>query len=435
MTTFDAVVIGAGIAGLSAAHALQKAGQRVHVVEASDRVGGRIVRLTRNGDSAEAGAQGIHSNYRDMFTLIDEMGLTGDLVPGGGKAGFLDREGKLRVSGSNAEMLSIVGPRAAADLVQYRTRYYTLRKRMDQFEIHRDVPEYDNVTAAEALSWASKDFHDFVLRPQTHAQTGTSPEHVNLYHLVNMLRIRLGTTVSGLRTGIVTLCERLADRLSVEFGAEVETLLTTGGIVDGVRLNNGKSLKARHVVVASTIGAASRIVPAELAPAKAFLTEFTNTPIPLVFFFLDRPAPSQAYAFFGHAYQDAIYNMALDHARKTPYMAPSGKGIISAWPAYPGGAEMVGKSDHEVVSRALKDIDPMFPGIANWVEEARVVRHDWGFARYEPGAHRRVIDFKAYAKTLRGVSFAGNDYDGVHMESAVRSGLRAAADALRNLEA
>ena len=430
MQDVDTIVIGAGIAGLSAANALLRAGRKVRVLEASDRPGGRIVRLSRNGDFTEAGAQGVHSNYREMFGLIDQVGLTRDLVPSSGKFQLLDRSGMPRVSGSNADTMKIMGLRAAADLVAYRTLYYTLRKRMPQFEIVRDVPDYDNVTAAQALSWASKDFFDFVLRPQTHAQTGTSPEHTNLYHLVNMLRIRVATKVSGLRTGIVTLCERLAEAASVNYGEEVAKLLTTNGKVDGVLLSSGRTLKARHVVVACPIGGAAKIVPDEFVAAKKFLSEFTNTPLPLVFFFLDRPVDLEAYAFFAHAYQDAIYNMALNHTRKTPYMVPSGKAIISAWPAYPGGAEMITKSDADITARALKDIAPMFPGIANQIEDVRVMRHSWGLARYEPGSHRRLLEFKAHSRQLKGISFAGNDYDGVHMEAAVRNGQRAALRAM-----
>lgn len=426
MSNPDIIVVGAGIAGLTAAYTAQCAGKTVRVLEASDRPGGRIIRMTRNGDALEAGAQGIHSNYDAMFGLIEKMGLTGDLIPGGGKAQFLDRNGTPRVTSSNADMIKIVGPRGAADLALYRTRYFTLRKRMPQFEIVRYDDEYDNQTAAEALSWASPEFFDFVLRPQTHAQTGTSPEHTNLYHLVNMLRIRLATKVLGLKTGIVTLCERLAESVPVTYGAPVAKLLTTGDKVDGVLLESGATMKAQHVVVACPIGTAAKIVPDQFAPAKSFLGAFTNTPLPLVIFFLDRPVDAQPYAFFGHAYHDVIYNMALNHTRKTPFMAPSGKAIISAWPAYPGGAEMIEKSDADIIARALSDLEPMFPGIAEQVEEARVMRHSWGFARYEPGSHRRLLDFKAYASKLKGVSFAGNDYDGVHMESAVRNGQRAA---------
>ncbi|MBN2977125.1 FAD-dependent oxidoreductase [Pseudomonas sp. MAFF 301380] len=71
-------------------------------------------------------------------------------------------------------------------------------------------------------------------------------------------------------------------------------------------------------------------------------------------------------------------------------------------------------------------MEAFFPNISNWVDEAQVVRHQWGMARYAPGAHRRILDFKRHAESLHGISFAGNDFDGVHMESGVRSARRAA---------
>ncbi|MGK9146770.1 FAD-dependent oxidoreductase [Plantibacter flavus] len=57
---FDTVVVGAGVAGLTAARLLQLAGRRVVVVEARDRVGGRVWTARRDGYATDLGASWIH---------------------------------------------------------------------------------------------------------------------------------------------------------------------------------------------------------------------------------------------------------------------------------------------------------------------------------------------------------------------------------------
>ena len=72
------VVLGAGLAGLSAAYELMKAGHDVTVLEGSDRVGGRVLTLRepfRDGLHAEAGAMFILSRHTDVHAYIQEFGL------------------------------------------------------------------------------------------------------------------------------------------------------------------------------------------------------------------------------------------------------------------------------------------------------------------------------------------------------------------------
>ncbi|MET7666249.1 FAD-dependent oxidoreductase [Streptomyces sp. NPDC005373] len=56
----DTIVVGAGIAGITAARLLHAAGQRVVVLEARDRVGGRIWTDRTAGFSVDRGASWIH---------------------------------------------------------------------------------------------------------------------------------------------------------------------------------------------------------------------------------------------------------------------------------------------------------------------------------------------------------------------------------------
>jgi monoamine oxidase len=60
MDHYDTIVVGAGIAGLTAARLLTRAGQAVLVLEARDRVGGRVVTDRRYGLATDLGASWIH---------------------------------------------------------------------------------------------------------------------------------------------------------------------------------------------------------------------------------------------------------------------------------------------------------------------------------------------------------------------------------------
>src|SRR5829696_5763896 len=73
----DTVVIGAGAAGLFAARELMRAGLDVVVLEASHRVGGRVLTEfeTRAGIPIELGAEFVHGEAPETTRLLDEARL------------------------------------------------------------------------------------------------------------------------------------------------------------------------------------------------------------------------------------------------------------------------------------------------------------------------------------------------------------------------
>ena len=60
MDKFDTVVVGAGVSGLAAARTLTRAGQKVVVLEARDRIGGRLHTERAGGRVTDLGASWIH---------------------------------------------------------------------------------------------------------------------------------------------------------------------------------------------------------------------------------------------------------------------------------------------------------------------------------------------------------------------------------------
>jgi monoamine oxidase len=72
----DAVVIGGGLAGLTAARELVKAGRSVVVLEARDRVGGRTLnRDLGSGKVTEVGGQFVGPTQNRIIALADELGV------------------------------------------------------------------------------------------------------------------------------------------------------------------------------------------------------------------------------------------------------------------------------------------------------------------------------------------------------------------------
>ena len=66
------VVIGAGISGLAAAYTLNNAGYEVVVLEARDRIGGRIKTIDFNGYKMDAGASWIHGTTNNPLYLFTQ---------------------------------------------------------------------------------------------------------------------------------------------------------------------------------------------------------------------------------------------------------------------------------------------------------------------------------------------------------------------------
>jgi len=79
--SIDALVIGAGLAGLACAQRLMAAGQRVMVLEARQRIGGRIWTEHRQGCALDLGASWLHGTTNNPIHRLVSKDLRLQVIP------------------------------------------------------------------------------------------------------------------------------------------------------------------------------------------------------------------------------------------------------------------------------------------------------------------------------------------------------------------
>lgn len=95
------LVLGAGVAGLTAAYELQKAGYEVTLLEGRDRLGGRVWTVRESfedGYVAEIGAVRIASTHHRLLAYADELGLELDEFPAGDPLYFIQGKRFMKVA-------------------------------------------------------------------------------------------------------------------------------------------------------------------------------------------------------------------------------------------------------------------------------------------------------------------------------------------------
>ena len=79
---WDVVIVGGGLAGLTAARDLQQRGLRTVVLEASDRLGGRTYTIEEEACTVELGGTWIYWNQPSIWAEKERYGLAIEETPG-----------------------------------------------------------------------------------------------------------------------------------------------------------------------------------------------------------------------------------------------------------------------------------------------------------------------------------------------------------------
>ncbi|MFF7470906.1 FAD-dependent oxidoreductase [Streptomyces sp. NPDC008092] len=286
--TVDVAIVGGGIAGLTAARDLVAGGRTVAVLEARDRVGGRVVNLKlANGGFSEGGGEFIGPTQNRIKALADSLGVATFTTYNTGN-NLLYKDGK-RTPYDTSGLLGSVPPVDAAGLANAAIVQSELDSMAAQVPV--DAPW----TAAKAAEWDKQTFESwlnanaiipsakFLLDLACTSIFSAQPRELSLLYVLYYIAAagdeshagtleRLTDTAGGAQESRfvggsqqvpIKLAATLGDR--VVLSAPVRSIVKSGGSY--VVTADGITVDATRVVVALPPPLAARITYDPLLPA------------------------------------------------------------------------------------------------------------------------------------------------------------------------
>lgn len=241
----DTIVVGAGVSGLTAARLLHQAGQRVVVLEARDRIGGRLHTSRIDGVATDLGASWIHGIANNpLFDLVETLGLptkeftVGSFQPDGRPVAYFSPTAE-RLSEDAAAMF-------AADIHDFDGQ---LEQRIAGSAPQTSYLPVVMATLAD-LNWSEERKQRVLefLRHRTEEQYGVWIGDLDAHGLDD-------DQVDGdeviFPEGYDALASKLAEGLDVRLAQTVTRVVWNSG---GVRIIAGEQYVARQAVVTVPVG-------------------------------------------------------------------------------------------------------------------------------------------------------------------------------------
>jgi monoamine oxidase len=453
----DVVVVGAGLAGLTAARKIAQAGRSVVVLEARERVGGRTWnRPVTAGSYIDAGAEFVGPTQDRIKALAQAMGVETFPTYNTGENVYWKDGTRQTYAASGPTGIAPPDPAYLPDIVQIVQKLNTMAAEVDV-----NAPW----TAKEAVEWDSQTFYTWLKANEanpdfmrlastaTDAIFGQEPRDLSLLYTVFYMAASgnestKGTFERNFQTAegaqeerFVGGSQQISLRVAAELGGSVALDQPVKRIVQtakGVKVIARAQVAATQVIVAIPPPLASRIEYEPLLPA--LRDQFTQR------------APMGSYAKVDAIYERPFWREAgltgqtvsVNGPVRVTFDSTPVEGSPGVLLGFIGGTDARAWYGMSADQRRQAVLD----NLANYFgDEARnpleYVENRWADERYSrgdpvaglpPGV---LLDFGTALRAPTGrIHWAGtetSDYWVGYMDGAVRSGERAAAEVLAEL--
>lgn len=441
-------VIGGGVSGIAAAHALAMAGTRVTIVEAGSRLGGVLRTVRRDGFVIEEGPDSILAAKPAAAELCAALGIAHRLhgtTPGVRGACVMRRGRLVRLPEGLSQMVPTrLGPMIRAGLLSPAG---LMRAAMEPFiPARRD--EGDESVAAFITRRFGRELFERLVEPLLAGIHAGDAARLSILSTFPALRARerahgsllraprtpgiSGSAFLSLPSGLAEIPEA-AERLfaadpSVTLRLDARAVRITLAGSPGVALASGEIIPADALVVATPAHEAARLLgDADPALASA-LAAIEHASVAVISLGLPSPAVARPLDATGYVVprieQRAVLACTWSSA-KWPGRAPAGHELFRVFVGGAGRAEIVDRDDAALVALARAELEHVL-GASGEPVVSLVSRWRRATPQYTLGHAGRVARVNAHVARHPVLALAGNALDGVGISDCVRTGIDAA---------
>ncbi|KQW49139.1 protoporphyrinogen oxidase [Nocardioides sp. Root1257] len=433
------VVVGAGVAGLTAARDLVGAGHEVLVLESSTRVGGKLLRTSVAGVTVDVGAEAMLNRRPEGVDLARSLGLTIE-HPTIASSRIWTR-GALRPLPR-----SLMG--VPLDLDQLAASGVLSPDGLERFRsaVAVPVPVDEDVSVGDLVDARyGAEVTDRLVEPllggvyagdsRRLSVRATVPQLVTLADGASPAPTYDGPVFAGLPGGMGQLPERLAEGLEVRTGTTVRELVATeAGFALTVGPTTAPELVTADAVVLATPAAPTARLLGALAPvAAAELAGIESASMAIVTFAFDAAsvpdlAGTDSSGFLVPPVDRRRIKAATFSFAKWGWVRAAGDGLLllrTSLGRYGEETALQG-SDEELVAWSLADLRDA-TGVSVAPVDTHVQRWGGGLPQYAVGHLGRVARIRAAVDAVPGLAVCGAAYEGVGIPAVIASAHRAAA--------